>query len=90
MIAISRRTRNSVLLYSKLKLLITASVSTWSPLATAFNTRPGRKLNLSLIKDDAVSNFTCSVFVNCSFSDFRHLITAHVLGIVRRSRITES
>ncbi|XP_023714977.1 mitochondrial intermediate peptidase isoform X2 [Cryptotermes secundus] len=53
MIVISRRTRNSVLVYSKLKLLITASVSTWSPLATAFNTRPGRKLNLSLIKDDA-------------------------------------
>jgi hypothetical protein len=53
-----------MLLYSRLKLLITASVSTWSPLATAFNTRPGRKLNLSLIKDDAVSHFTCSVFVN--------------------------
>ncbi|KDR24371.1 mitochondrial intermediate peptidase [Zootermopsis nevadensis] len=36
----------------KLKLL-TAPVSTWSPLATAFNTRPGWKLNLNLIKDNA-------------------------------------
>ncbi|XP_046674423.1 LOW QUALITY PROTEIN: mitochondrial intermediate peptidase-like [Homalodisca vitripennis] len=27
------------------------SVSTWSPLATAFNSRPGRKLNLNLTKD---------------------------------------
>ncbi|XP_069687069.1 mitochondrial intermediate peptidase [Periplaneta americana] len=30
-----------------------AYVSTWSPLATAFNTRPGRKLNLSLTQEDA-------------------------------------
>ncbi|XP_075234132.1 mitochondrial intermediate peptidase [Lycorma delicatula] len=28
------------------------SVSTWSPLATTFNSRPGRKLNLNLLKDN--------------------------------------
>jgi hypothetical protein len=29
-------------------------VSTWSSLATAFNTRPERKLNLSFTKEDVV------------------------------------
>lgn len=27
-------------------------VSTWSPLATAFNTRPGQKLNISFSKEN--------------------------------------
>lgn len=33
------------------------SVSTWSPLATAFNSKPSRKLNLILSKDGTVSKF---------------------------------
>ena len=32
----------------------TFNVSTWTPLATAFNSRPGPKLNLSFTRDDAV------------------------------------
>lgn len=31
------------------------NVSTWTPLATAFNSRPGTKLNLSFTRDDVVS-----------------------------------
>jgi hypothetical protein len=30
------------------------SVSTWSSLATAFNTKPERKINLSLTREDTV------------------------------------
>jgi hypothetical protein len=80
MIAIPR-TRNSILLYSKLKLLTTTSVSTWSPLATAFNTRPGRKLNLSLITDDDVSNFFCSVSVNAYSAMSSYLLVLMLQGL---------
>jgi intermediate peptidase len=51
MITLVRIKGNSRIFLSNLKLLTSVSVSTWSPLATAFNTRPGRKLNLSLTKD---------------------------------------
>ena len=39
------------------KFKIVAPVSTWSPLATAFNTKPSRKLNLSLTQEDVVRIF---------------------------------
>lgn len=47
-----------------------SNVSTWSPLATAFNTRPGRKLNLSLSRDNTVSlNRTgCLIFYKMHFN----------------------
>lgn len=35
------------------------NLSTWTPLATAFNTRPGTKLNLSFTRDDVVSIIIC-------------------------------
>jgi hypothetical protein len=57
MITVTRIKGNSRTFLSKLKLLTSSSVSTWSPLATAFNARPGRKLNLSLTKDVVVSSF---------------------------------
>jgi len=58
MITVIRIKGNSRIFLSNLKLLTSVSVSTWSPLATAFNARPGRKLNLSLTKDVVVSNFS--------------------------------
>lgn len=32
-------------------------VSTWSALATAFNTKPNAKINLSLLREDTVNLF---------------------------------
>ncbi|PSN48217.1 Mitochondrial intermediate peptidase [Blattella germanica] len=48
---IFRQTRNLTII-KQWGCEIKSSVSTWSPLAKAFNAKPDRKLNLSLVKED--------------------------------------